>query len=558
MGRQTGPATFALFWTAAAGLFLCNAAMTAQKEAKDPAATKAEAVRLPGFGVVCHAVSTRNPAAQEFFDQGLRLIYAFNHDGAVRAFKQAAQLDPALAMAHWGIGLALGPNINAPVDAEQEKAAYDAVQKALKLAGEAPEHERAYIEALALRYSDDPKADLKKLAVAYKEAMGRLAQRYPDDLDAATLYAESAMDLRPWQLWSKDGKPAEGTEDLVAVLEAVLRRNPRHTGANHYYIHAVEASLHPERALPSAARLGTLAPAAGHLVHMPSHIYMRVGDYAEAARCNAVAVAADEAYFEKARCSEGIYPMMYYSHNLHFLAVAHAIQGRSADAKAAADKLAAHAAKHVEDMPMLEGFLPTPLLISARLHRWDEILKVPAPPAEQKLVTASWHFARALAFAATRRLEDAERERKALLALKKAFPEKAMYSPLNTAQSVFEVALGVLDGRLSAARGDMQTAIASFRAAIQAEDALAYAEPPDWYLPVREMLGGLLLRMGDAGAAERIFREELTRNPRSGRALFGLSACLKAQGKTYAAQLVEAEFKAAWKTADFALLVEDS
>src|SRR5207253_1091678 len=280
-----------------------------------------------------------------------------NHDEAARAFRQAARLDPSLAMAHWGVALALGPNINAPVDAAQEKAAYEAVQKAVNLAAGAAEHERAYIEALAVRYSADPKADLKKLAIDYKEAMGRLARRYPDDLDAATLYAESMMDLRPWQLWSKDGKPAE------------------------------------------------------------------------AARCNAAAAAADEAYFQKARCSEGIYPMMYYSHNLHFLAVAHAMQGRYADAKAAADKLAEHVKQHVEEMPMLEGFLPMPVLVLARFKRWDDILNIPAPPAEQKLVAASRHFARGLALAATGRLEDAVSERKTLYSIKTALPEKAMYSP---------------------------------------------------------------------------------------------------------------------------------
>jgi tetratricopeptide (TPR) repeat protein len=527
----------------------------AQKAEKD--SSKAEAVRLTGFGDAHHRVSTRNPEAQAFFDQGLRLMYAFNHDEAARAFRQAARLDPSLAMAHWGVALALGPNINAPVDAAQEKAAYEAVQKAVNLAAGAAEHERAYIEALAVRYSADPKADLKKLAVDYKEAMGRLARRYPDDLDAATLYAESMMDLRPWQLWSKDGKPAEGTEELVAVLESVLRRNPNHTGANHYYIHAVEASLHPERALPSAARLGALAPAAGHLVHMPSHIYIRVGDYAEAARCNATAAAADEAYFQKARCSEGIYPMMYYSHNLHFLAVAHAMQGRYADAKAAADKLVEHVKQHVEEMPMLEGFLPMPVLVLARFKRWDDILNIPAPPAEQKLVAAARHFARGLALAATGRVEDAANERKALYSIKTALPEKAMYSPLNPAQTVLTIAVGVLDAQLALARADNKAALAALQGAVQAEDALAYAEPADWSLPVREMLGGLLMRTGDHVAAEQVFRDDLTRNPRSGRSLLGLSAALKAQGKTYTAELVEAEFEAAWKNADVQLKVED-
>jgi hypothetical protein len=256
------------------------------------------AVLMPGLGTHHHPVSTGNPEAQRFFDQGLRLIFAFNHDEAVRAFQRAAELDPQLAMAYWGIALAMGSNYNLPPEPEREKAAYEALQRALTLAAKAPEQERAYIEALSKRYSNDPQADLKKLAADYKHAMGELAKRYPDDLDSATLYAESAMNLRPWQLWGKDGAPAEGTEEIVAVLEAVLKRNPDHIGANHYYIHAVEASRHPERALPSAARLETLAPAAGHLVHMPSHIYLRVGDYLAAAHTNAVAAAVDEAYLK--------------------------------------------------------------------------------------------------------------------------------------------------------------------------------------------------------------------------------------------------------------------
>ena len=276
---------------------------------------------MSGLGSLHHPVTTTNPEAQRFFDQGLALVYAFNHDEAIRSFKRAAELDPKLAMAWWGIGLALGPNINLDVDPEREKAAYDAVQKALALAAGASENERAYIAALAKRYSIDPKADLKKLDADYKQAMGELVKAYPDDLDAATFYAESAMDLRPWKLWTADGKPAPGTEEIVAVLESVLRRNPNHPGAIHYYIHAIEASPNPERALAYAPKLGELMPAAGHLVHMPAHIYQRTGDYEAAAQSNRDAAAADRAYMES-NGAQGIYPLMYYSHNLHFLAIA--------------------------------------------------------------------------------------------------------------------------------------------------------------------------------------------------------------------------------------------
>jgi tetratricopeptide (TPR) repeat protein len=514
------------------------------------------AVLMTGLGDVHHAVSTRNPEAQRFFDQGLALMFAFNHYEAAKSFRRAAELDPHLAMAYWGVGLALGPNINADVNPEQEKMAFEAAQKALKLANEAPEPERAYISALTKRYSDDPKADLKKLAVAYKEAMGDVVRQWPDDLDAATLYAESAMDLRPWQFWSSDGKPAEGTEELVAVLESVLRRNPHHVGANHYYIHAVEASRQPERALASAERLKTLTPAAGHLVHMPSHIYMRTGDYAEAARCNERAVAVDRAYIQ-ARAPTGIYPMMYFSHNMHFLAVAHAMQGRYGDALKAAQQLTAHVGPHIKDMAMLEGFVPTPILIRARFRRWDEIMKSPAPEPKQAMATAMWHFARGMAQAAAGNAADAEKEREALVAARKSLPEDAMFSPRNRADAVFPMPEGLLAAKIALAKGDKEKAVELLQAAVRAEDEINYMEPSDWYLPVRETLGGLLLANGDSVEAEKVFRADLARNARSGRSLFGLRESLRRQGKNYVADLIDAEFQAAWKNADTKLRVED-
>src|SRR3990172_7452568 len=385
-----------------------------------PSTDAKPAVLMSGLGEQHHPVSTKNPEAQRFFDQGLILIFAFNHDESVRSFKRAAELDPNLAMAYWGIALALGPNINLDVDPEREKAAYKAVQKALALSANAPEQERAYIESLAKRYSIDPKADLKKLAVDYKNAMGELVKRYPDDLDAATLYAESIMDLRPWQLWNKDGTPAGGTEEIVAVLESVLKRNPNHIGANHYYIHTIEASLHPERALPSAERLKTLAPAAGHLVHMPAHIYMRTGDYKSAAQRNKVAAEVDQAYI-KSSGVQGVYPLMYYSHNLHFLAVAYAMEGRFSDAKKAADQLEAHVGPHVKGMPMLEFFMPTSTLILVRFQRWGDILESPKPNPNMSITNAMWHFARGMAYATTGKVKEAESERKQFISARKQY-----------------------------------------------------------------------------------------------------------------------------------------
>jgi hypothetical protein len=316
------------------------------------------ATLMDGYGELHHPVSTRNPEAQRFFEQGLKLVYAFNHEEAVRSFQRAAELDPDCAMAYWGVALALGPNINADVDPEREKLAYESIQKAVGLAAKMSEPERAYIEAMAKRYSNDPKADLKKLNLDYKNAMAELVKRYPDDLDAATFYAESLMLLRPWQYWSADGKPAEGTLELVAVLEAVLKRNPDHIGANHFYIHAVEASLHPEWALPSAQRLKVLTPAAGHLVHMPAHIDIRTGNYEAAARANVYAAEADREFFKTAG-TQSMYAMMYYSHNLHFLTIANCMQGRFTDGRRAASQLEAH----------LKQYLNGPTRFWRRLNR---------------------------------------------------------------------------------------------------------------------------------------------------------------------------------------------
>jgi len=521
----------------------------------DMAPAEKPATLMTGFGSLHHPVATKNPEAQRFFDQGLALVYAFNHDEAVRSFKRAVELDPQMAMAHWGMALALGPNINADVDPDHEKAAYEAAQKALTLSNNAPENERAFIEALAKRYSIDPTADLKKLAVDYKNAMGDLVKRYPDDLDAATLYAESAMDLRPWQLWSADGKPAEGTEEIVAVLESVLRRDPNHPGAIHYYIHTVEASPNPERALVYAPRLGKIMPAAGHLVHMPAHIYERTGDYAAAAQSNVDAAAADEAYI-KTSGGRGIYPAMYYSHNLHFLAIANCVQGRYGDAMNAALRLEANVTPALKEMPMLEGFLTVTPLIRLRFNRWDEILKTPEPDPKLFGINAIWHFTRGMAYASNAEVAKAEGERDAFLTWVKKIPAGAPFG-LNPATKIMSIAENVLHARIASAKGDDKTTIELLRKAVEAEDSLAYDEPPTWFSPVREMLGGALMKEANFPAAEQVFRDDLARNRRSGRSLFGLLESLKAQKKDFAAAMVQREFESAWKNADVKLSRED-
>jgi tetratricopeptide (TPR) repeat protein len=534
MIRRFIPATVLLV-----ALFNANAAT------KNPEAP----VRLiPGLGDVHHPVSTKNKQAQQFFDQGLALVYGFNHDEARRSFQRAAELDPKLAMAHWGVALTLGPNYNLPVDPERERAGYDAVQRAVALKENASEPERAYIDALVVRYSNDPKADLHALDRAYSDAMRKLSARYPDDLDAATLFAESMMNLNPWKLWSADGKAAEGTDKIVATLESVLKRDPNHLGANHYYIHAVEASQNPERALPSAERLGKLAPAAGHLVHMPAHVYSRVGDHMASAHCNSLAVAADKKFLGETG-EQGVYRMMYYSHNMHFLAFAGCMNGNFSEARDAAAKLVANVAPGVPMMPDLEGFIPTPMIVLFAFERWNDLLKLPAPNAAFTTTNAVWHSFRGMAFANAGKTAEAEQEQKQFRDLVAKIPPDKMYDPLNTVSSVFKIHDHLLASAIAHSRGDDAGAMEALKQAVTAEDALNYSEPPAWYPPVRPMLGKLLLANKQAAEAEKVFREDLNRNPRHGRALEGLRDALKAQDRQYEADQIDRQFRAVWKVA---------
>ena len=510
-----------------------------------------------GLGTYTHPVSTKNPKAQRAFDEGLILHYAFNHDEAVRRFQRAAELDPKLAMAHWGVALAKGDNYNWDATPEEEKQAYEALQKAVALSKDAPQQEKDYIAALSKRYSNNSNPDYKALGRAYASAMRELSRKYPDDLDAATLFADSMMVLRPWKLWTKDGRPEEGTEELVAALESVMRRNPDHLGANHLYIHAVEASNHPERALEAAGRLPAAAPAAGHLVHMPSHIYQRVGDYEAAANSNVAAIEADEEYIAKVKPADGMYTMMYYPHNIHFLAAARAQEGRSAEALQAAEKLSKYVGPMVAHMPPLEGFMPMRDWILVRFGRWDQILKLPEPDKSMPTTHALWRFARGMACAGKGRIDEATREHALLVEEKGGIPTDHVFSMFNTSHAVLDIADNVLAARLASARGDVDRAVALLREAAKREDALNYTEPPDWINHTHEMLGGVLLKAKRYAEAEQAFREDLKRNPRSGRSLFGLMHSLKGQGKTYEAQLVQQQYKTAWRNAEAKLSVED-
>jgi tetratricopeptide (TPR) repeat protein len=511
-----------------------------------------------GMGTLHHPIATTNPEAQKFFDQGMTLLFGFNHEEAARSFKRAAELDPKSPMPLWGVALALGPNYNMDVDVDRELAAHDAVQKADELAGGAPENERAYVAALAHRYSNDPKPDLPKLSLAYANAMRDLAHRHPDDPDAQVLFAESLMDLHPWQLWTLDGKPGENTEEIISTLEAVLRRWPDHPGANHYYIHAVEASPTPERALPSSKRLETLVPAAGHLVHMPAHIYIRTGDYTSAARVNQEAVARDIAFVQTSGVTESIYGFMYLSHNLDFLRFAAAMNGQFAIARDAANKVADMARPAIAQMPMLEVSLPSPMMVLVRFAKWDEVLALPAPDSSLAGATMMWHFARTCAFAAKGQTAQAETERAAYQQIAAHLPPGPAYGILFNDWSV-QIALGTnsLDARIAQSKGDTAAAIASWRKAVEVQDHMKYDEPPEWYYPIRESLGAALLRLGNGAEAESVFREDLKRNPNNPRSLFGIWKSLDAQKKTAEAQKARQVFEAAWKNADTQLRLED-
>jgi len=536
-------------------LFLSAAGLLAGR-AEEPRHSQPD-LSLTAVGRQHHPIATKNPAAQDYFDQGMTLLYGFNHEEAARAFQQAAELDPASPMPLWGVALAIGPNYNMDVDAEREKLAFATILRARQLAENSPQIEKDYVAALAVRYSGEAKPDYKKLSSEYAAAMRELSRKYPDDLDAATLSAESLMNLRPWKLWSPDGKPAEGTEEILRVLESVLARAPNHAGANHYYIHAVEASPQPGRALPSAARLETLVPQAGHLVHMPAHIYIRTGNYAGAVKSNEIAAERDRLYAEKADRQGSLYDLMYHSHNEHFLAAAACMAGRYANAKSAADALATRLTPHLKDMPALDWFVMTPLWVDARFARWDGILARPEPAKELLLTHLFWRYSRALAFASRGEIAQASSERTALEGEFAAAPADASFGDQNHLRDVHALMGHIVDARIAAAQGKTEDSAALWRRAVVEQDAMSYNEPPDWYYPVRESLGAALLAAGFPAEAEKVFRDDLQRNPRNPRSLFGLAEALRAQKKDADAVWVQRQFEDAWSGADTRLRLGD-
>lgn len=501
-----------------------------------------------------HPVTTDSPTAQRYFDQGLILAYGFNHAEAIRSFREALRLDPECAMCAWGIALAYGPNINAPMGEEAVAPAYDALTTAQKLAPHATQAEQAYIHALAKRYVAAPVADRSTLDRAYADAMRDVAADNPDDLDAATLFAEALMDTMPWDYWVDPETPKPATTEVMRTLESVLERDPDHPGANHFYIHIVEASSSPHRAEAAADRLGHLVPGAGHLVHMPSHIYYRVGRYEDAVKANEMAAAADESYITQCN-AQGFYPAAYYPHNVHFLWAAASEEGRSAVALAAAKKLVERVPEaSFKDYPFLEEFRPVYWYALLRFARWQDMLAEPAPGSGLVYSNGMWHYARGIALVGVGRGEDANAELEALrdAAASDAVAELKLFSG-SSATELMKIATHVLSAEIASVGDDHDAAIEELRAAVAIQDRLPYTEPPPWYFPVRQGLGAELLRAGRASQAEAVYREDLEQYPRNGRSLFGLARSLEAQGKSDAARVVERRFHDAWASADVKL-----
>jgi len=549
MRRAIAVLSLAIVFTTPA--FACEApsahAQPLQKTAYEPLYT--------GLGNVHHPVTTKSAQAQKYFDQGLAFDYGFNHDEAYQSFAAAAALDPTMAMADWGIALVFGPNYNLPGNDERMKIAYQSIQHAQSLEVNASPQEKALIEALAKRYGPDGK-QMPEREMAYANAMREVAHQYPDDPDVQTLFAESLMDLHPWELWTKDGKPGPQTAELVATLERTLKKYPDHLGANHYYIHAVEASPHPERALVSARRLATMAPMQGHLMHMPSHIYVRTGMYHEVSTTNEVAIKSDQKFLAESHES-GIYPVMYGTHNYDFLLYGEMMEGRKNDAiKTARELKDAIPADVVKTLPAAEVMWPKPYFAMARFGAWDEILAESPPPKDFAYTNAMWHYARGLAFAAKGKPDDAAAEQKELEASAAAVSPEFMVGPNNKGPAVTKLASQILTAAIANARGDRDAAIRDYTEAVRIQDALGYDEPPSWYYPVRESLGAELLAAKKDAEAEAVYRTDLKRNPDNPRSLYGLEESLRAEGKAEEASKVEARFTKAWSHADISLAPE--
>ncbi|NNL66207.1 MAG: hypothetical protein HKP30_08195 [Myxococcales bacterium] len=510
------------------------------------------APRLQTLGSHTHPIQTKSPRAQLFFDQGLILTYGFNHREAGRSFQEVVRLDPDSPMGYWGQALALGPNINAPMNPDNESVAHALIEQARARVGNGSERERAYVEALAARYTGAPDPDRAALDAAYAEAMKALHEADPSDQDAAALYAESLMNLSPWDYWTRDGTPYERTKLVLGLLEGVRAVNPKHPGANHFYIHATEYAR-PDLGIPAADDLVDAVPGAGHLQHMPSHIYARVGRYADASAVNVKAIAADEDYITTCR-AQGIYPLAYYPHNLHFFWWTTSLEGRSADSIATARKVVEKTAPFMDQLPEFAQVFPvTTLYALVRFGHWQEILAEPEPEGDALFPRAIRHYARGLAHARLGNLQAANLELAALAKLQRAPEAQGVIVGGNTLGDVLAVASAVLTGELAAEEDRYGDSLASLHRAVLLQDNLNYTEPPDWYYPVRQSLGAVLLEAGRAQEAEAVYWQDLREHPESGWSLFGLAQALRAQGKDDQAAAIEARFGKVWSAADVKL-----
>lgn len=511
---------------------------------------------LEGMGNHHFPITTDDTLAQRYFNQGIMLSYGFNHKEAERSFRQVARLDPNSAMAWWGVALVQGPNINATMSPEAVPVAWKALRKALELKENASPREQAYIEALAHRYVKEPVEDRTALDKAYAEAMGKLAKKYPEDPDAQVLYAEAMMDIHPWNYWQKNGQPQPWTPKIKKVLESALKKWPNHPGANHFYIHLMEASATPEQALPSANRLRKMIPGAGHLVHMPAHIYIRTGDYHKGTLANERAIRADNAYITQCR-QQGIYAIAYMPHNHHFLWATATMEGRSKRSLQAAKSTSAMvdtAMMRQPGMGTLQHYWVIPLYDHVRFARWDAILDYPKPADDLIYPLGVWHYARGMAYVGKGDLEKAETE---LINLKKIAANDTLKEitiwDINTTQDLMHIARYVLEGEIAARRGHSNRAISLLKEAVDIEDQLNYNEPPDWFFPVRHNLGSVLLEAGRSVEAEKIYREDLAKFPDNGWSLYGLWQSLKVQGRKKEAKKVKQHFEQAWRYADITL-----
>ncbi len=526
-------------------------------EARNALAARAGAPLFDDMGLHNHPITTRDADAQRYFNQGLVIDFGFNHAESARSFRGAQTLDPDCAMCFWGEALALGPNINVTSDgkvvmADDERiAAHKAISRAIELKAGVSEKERDYIDALAVRYNGDPATPREPLDQAYMNAMRALHQKYPDDDDAASLFAESVMNTMPWDYWLDGANPKPLTREVIDVLETVLARNPLHPMAIHLYIHAVEASDRPERAEIPADNLLNLVPGSGHLVHMPSHIYYRIGRYADASLANEMAAAVDEAYI--AQCNaQGFYPAAYYPHNIHFLWASASMEGRSAVAIEAGEKVAKNVRlEMIEEFPGVEFFKTIPMQSLVQFGRWDEVLAAPEPPESLEYSRAIWHYARATAYAQRGQINEARAEHAALVPLRTASDVEFLDTILYPATMLLEIADSLAQGEIAMAAGDHEAAAGHFEKAVDVQDQLPYTEPPFWYYPTRHSLGKALLSAGRPADAEAVYRADLEEYPRNGWALYGLMTALEAQGKD--ASDVTARFEQVWSQADVEL-----